>query len=311
MSIMGEPITTAEVGREWVLNKCNYFCDIHLWPLESVLNPTRWLSNFDESEQVYAIHLLNTFSYFSNELVDAIFKTAFQTISGPVTRRGDPFLKSQAEWQAFVDNVIVTYVAGEVPNPTDSGYAFARKARQILGIREEQILHPADVMRELLRGPRPVVFVDDFVGSGNQFLHTWHREIPVFGSLPLSFKTLSARRGTTFYYCPAFCTERGQLRISQMCPQVRISPGHLISSRYSAFDPDSIMWPPKLKVSAVDFLRRASMRAGIPDDVNSTKDWRGFTSLGLAIAFEHSVPDATLPIVYWDENGWLPLIPRR
>src|SRR5947208_14205280 len=41
-------------------------------------------------------------------------------------------------WRAFVDSVIVTRVTGEIPSDTDSGYTFARKARQLLGIPEER-----------------------------------------------------------------------------------------------------------------------------------------------------------------------------
>ena len=153
-----------------------------------------------------------------------------------------------------------------------------------------------------------VIFVDDFVGSGNQFAETWCRKLHT----PFeSFQALAPGSQAQFYYCPAFCTQLGLNRIERTYPEVTVNPGVLIPDNYGALAPDSIVWPSHLRSTAKDFLRTASARAGIPD-TGGTKpdDWRGFASLGLTIAIEDSVPDATLPIIYWDKNGWRPLIRR-
>ena len=192
---------------------------------------------------------------------------------------------------------------------TDSGFAFARKARQVLGIREEQILSPDRAAAELYSGPiRPVVFVDDFVGSGNQFLETWERGVKISNTISISFRQLSLLRGTEFYYCPLVCTEFGYKRLRSSCSRLMLNPAHVLSASYSALHKESLIWPDHLRSTAADFLRTASGRAGIPDNGGGVGDWRGFNSLGLTIAFAHSVPDATLPIFYWKENGWSALV---
>jgi hypothetical protein len=49
----------------------------------------------------------------------------------------------------------------------------------------------------------------------------------------------------------------------------------------------------------------------MPDtDGAVVNDWQGFHKLGLALAFQHCVPDATLPLFYWEHNEWHPLIRR-
>lgn len=291
------------VTEEFVIQKCDYFASVQLWPLKEVLDPERWLKNFTGEEVEYAVHLLNQFLYFAEPLVDSIFAAAFQGLSRELVKPGDPLKASRQEWRSFVDSVIIVHVTGEIPSPADSGYSFARKSRRILGIRQDQIMDSRKAIETLRSNSlRPVVFVDDFVGTGNQFRATWERE---------NFRTVASDSRSSFYYCPAFCTERGARELERHCPEVKIRPGHFIPARYSAVARDSILWRPDQVEGAIEFLRRASARAGIPDTGGTqVNDWQGFWRLGLAFAFHNSVPDATLPIFYWSENGWQPLIPR-
>ena len=304
------PIHAPRVSAQDVFSKTDYFVDMHLWPLLKEIDGRRWLTNFTDPEQEYAIHLLNGFMYLSPKLLDQLFTSALQSLSASFYSVGTSFLAFQSLWRQFVDTVIVTYVTGEIPNPSDSGYAFARRARQLFGIDESRIVTPDDAVRRLVQQAGPVIFVDDFVGSGNQFLQTWRRAVPLSGSTS-SFERIKAIRGAEFYYCPLVCTEYGFSRISAQCPAVRLRPAHLLSAKYSALDENSIMWPTHLSSTATDFLQTVSARAGIPDTNGNVDDWRGFHKLGLAIALGDSVPDATLPLFYWERNGWIPLIRRK
>ena len=279
--------------RKDVIEKCDYFSDIAIWPKKTVVDPELWLSNFQDHEERHALYLLNAFMYFSTDLVDQIFNTSIRTIGRSMTG---------TQWKEFLDGVLVTLVTGEVPRVTDSGYGYTRKARS-LGIPESRILTHEQVFSQILAGFKgSVVFVDDFVGSGNQFVETWNRTPP---NRFESFRALAAGSEAEFYYCPAFCTQLGLNEINKKCPEVTVSPGVLIPDNYGALAHDSIIWPSQLVSTAEDFLHSASMRAGIPESC-----WRGFWSLSLTIALEDSVPDATLPILYWEENGWHPLMRR-
>ena len=93
------------------------------------------------------------------------------------------------------------------------------------------------------------------------------------------------------------------------CAQaLRFARPHEIDERYSLVSPDSILWPDSLKADAMEFMRKASERAAIIPDCKF--GWKGFHDLALAIAFGHGVPDATLPLFYWDRPDWHPLIRR-
>lgn len=288
-----------DLTREILLAKCEYFASIGIWPKKDVLDPELWLRNFLPDELEHALYLLNAFMYFSTDLVDQIFSTSIRTVGRQMTR---------SEWTAFLDKAIVTVVTGEVPSVTDSGHVFARKART-LGIPQERIMTPQEAFYKIQRNfSGALFFVDDFVGSGSQFIHTWHRPFPFSNG---SFSDIAAASSATFYYCPAFCTELGLQNIKNACPEVVVNPGVLIPQNYSALAPDSIVWPSRLQDTAGDFLVSASKRAGISDPGGKDPDdWQGFASLGLTIAIEQSVPDATLPIIYWEEGGWRPLMRR-
>lgn len=295
----------AKVNKEFVLQKCDFFVDVQVWPFGK-LHPNEWLANFQPNELEHAVHLLNAFTYFSGRLVEQLFCAAFQELSRIVRKNGDSFLAVQASWRSFVDSLIITRVTGENPSDADSGFHFVRMARDLLHISESRILSPADALIALLREPpKPVVFVDDFVGSGNQFITTWHRKMDVLGS-EINFDVLAtSKRGATFFYIPLVCTAKGLKNIEESCRNVSVVPAHFLIDRYSAVSPDSLLWPEHLRIDAGDFLYQASKRAGIPES-----EWKGFNDLALALGFEHSVPDATLPIFYWRENGWRPLIDK-
>lgn len=289
-----------DLTRDYLIGKCEYFAAIGIWPTKVVLDPERWLDNFLEDEVEHALYLLNAFMYFAPNLVDQIFSTSIRTIGRSM---------SKEKWAEFLRNAIVTLVTGEVPRVTDSGHVFARKARDF-GIPEERIISPEEVSDRIQGGfSEAVIFVDDFVGSGNQFLSTWER---TYKTAYDSFAMLAQISPAKFYYCPAFCTQFGLERIEGHCQRVIVSPGVFIPRNYGALDPNSVVWPSHLRSTAEEFLRTTSERAGIPDTGGATpNDWRGFASLGLTIAFEGSVPDATLPIIYWEHNNWRPLMRRR
>jgi hypothetical protein len=308
------PITLPpDLNRQTILAKRDFFVDNQLWPAQPRMDPEGWLGNFRDEELPFALRLLDSFIYYSEALCDQLLYASFQSLSRSTRSVDSSFAASISSWRAFVDRVIITYVTGERPNVTDSGFLFARKARQLLGIDQDRILSPDRALQELVRnGPRPVVFVDDFVGSGNQFTGTWARRYVIPGGSPISFREYAAvQPWARFAYCPLICTEYGMDRIQRDCHGVNLNPAHVLPASYSAVSDESVVWPPHMKADGIEMVRCASARAGIPDTAGADEqDWQGFHCLGLTLAFFHSVPDATLPLFYWEENGWTPLLRR-
>lgn len=288
-----------------ILEVCEKLVDLHAWPAAK-LDVHGWMNNFHKDEKPLASHLLSVFMYFSESMVDALFRSAFHDVCNITQTSWKNRLVENRRWNTLIDNSIITIVEGEQPNATDSGFYFARKARQVLGIPDDQILSTNDAMRRLMQGHcGPVIFVDDFVGSGEQFLKTWNRAYQ-----GATFSQISAQRpNQNFVYCNAIMTKRGYDRLRREASSVILSSGNVLPENYSCVVEDSLFWPNGEASRGIEFIREVSARAGIPDTDGGESDWRGFHKLGLALAFQHSTPDATLPIFYWEQN-WAPLVRR-
>lgn len=282
--------------------------DVHLWPERQVFDPQAWLGNFTAAERPYAVNLLNVFLYYNEPLVDALFRAAVQALSSRIAESSTSLADAKARWRSFLATVRVTYVEGERPRVTDSGRIFARKARQVLEIGEDQIVEPAIALSELLQNPtQSVVLVDDFVGGGSQMTASWNRAHSL-GSTGAGSFAAASQNGASIIYVPIVATGHGLEILRKNCPGLMVCPAHVLDNRYSLTDPQSFLWPDTLKPGASEFILEASRRAGIVDEYEF--GWKGFHDLSLALAFSHSVPDATLPLYFWDQNGWMPLIRR-
>ncbi len=295
------------IDERQVIEACDRLVDFAAWPRNKV-DYRGWLDNFSLADRSLAVFMLSRFTFLSHQFVDHLFSTAFQTVSNTLGRSGEPFTARRTAWRQFCDEVIVVPVLGENPNPSDSGWGFARKARQLLGISEDRLMSPTASIAAMVQDPtRPVVFVDDFVGSGAQFLRTWRRLYPsVFG--PRSFASLSHQG--PIHYCNVMMTEYGRSRIVTEAPSVSLATGNLIPRNHNFACMASAMWPKGLNLRGAALIRRIGAQLGFTESDGSLRDWRGFHRLGLGIAFEDSVPDANLPLFFSDANGWRPLVRR-
>ncbi len=293
-----------------VLGKLSFFRKAAIWPVEITIDPEAWLTNFEPDEIPVAIALLDAFSYFAPEITKKILAATFHRLSSHVT---DPSFSPEdrnRKWREFRANVIVTYPTDERPGATDSGRSYLRKARGLLGLKQEQYMDPPDALAARLKNPeRALLFLDDFAGSGNQFCQTWIREYSV-GAGRSSFR--AAGGSGLVAYLPVLCSYLAVEVIAQYAPVVMLLPGHTLDEEYSAFHPQSLLWPTEeLRARSHSVLYEASKRAGIPlGDGSKPNDWCGYRALGLAVAIDDTIPDASLTLFHWNANGWHPLLRR-
>lgn len=291
-----------------ILSACDHLIDLHAWRADKI-DPHGWMSNFDAVERSLAAELLRRFTFYADPLVDQLYVSAFQALSNLAASQWKPFGDAKQDWASFVSGALITWVQGERPHPADSGQIFIRKARQLLGIAESQMCSPVDVVRRIGAGHAgAVIFVDDFVGSGEQFLTTWKRTYPSEG-LP-AFRTVLASRANV-YYCNLMTTEWGLGRISAEAPEVTVVCGNVVPRAHTLVGGHSTLWSSSALLADIQaFVKTCSVKLGYGEDGGGEQDWEGFHKLGLGLAFEHSTPDATLPIFYSQTNGWKPLVRR-
>lgn len=293
------------INSDLLLTRCDFLVESQLWPIESKLNYQGWLNNFETSEMKYAEGLLNAFTYFSQDITIEMFRFAFRQLASYVIDYSDGAARSIEQWEAFKKSLLVTLVRGEDPNATDSGFLFLRYARQNLGIDAEQIVSNQKAIETLhFDDQRPLLLVDDFAGSGSQFCETWTTPATIATNIHKSFEDVMRAKPFSAFFCPVIAASQAVEKIARCGSEVKLRPAHIVDPTFSLIGTQSQCWSNDLREGAENFLRTASRRAGYPTD------WRGFHDLGLAIAFEHGTPDATLPIFYSERNGWTPLVKR-
>lgn len=281
--------------------KSRHFKEFAVWPVFADFDSELWLSNFNADEQEVAERLLANFSFFSERMTDALLASAIHNYFGFLDQRVPSCGKMLND---YIDETAFVMCEGKTPHTTDSGHLFARKLRDRLHVPEKQIFSPREALDNISNFQR-FVFVDDFAGSGNQFLETWHR---LYGSS--SFSGINQSIGVEAAYCCCIAAQKAKTAISSRAPTVVLSPAHQLSERHSALHPSSPIWHGFDAGKAVELIRRISLRAGYGAEDGSQSDWRGFHGLALTLAFSHGIPDASLPLFFSTRRNWKPLIAR-
>lgn len=302
----------ASISRRALAAKSEIFASCHVWTPTFARNAKRWLDNFEDAEVPLAAALLDGFLYFSEDHATRLMIAGFHALSQVIVPADCSGPAAGQLWAEFFDKAVVTLVEGESPNITDSGVVAVRNMRMFAEFPEGQTMPPDQALREVVFDRADdLIFVDDFVGSGNQFIKTWTRPRQVKdageGSFEGVFDQLPQARA---FYCPSVCTDYGLAAIRAACPRVIVSPGTVLSDRHGALHPESLVWPPGMQARGAQFVEAVSRRLDLPA-AGGKEDWRGFHQLGLAVAIGESIPDATLRLFRLKQQGWSPLVKER
>jgi hypothetical protein len=290
-----------------VLDKCTNLQDCGLWAAEPKVRPKAWLSNFTPEERPVAATLLDHFIFYSGQTVDALLAAGFRALRDSAARQHGASFRTVIENQA-----IFTAVEGEQPNSTDSGHLFCRKLRQIFALPDARFVSAEEAVQKAAQGI-PVIFLDDFIGSGDQFVATWKRR---YRPAPIhSFADAYAKSRFAAMYLSLVSTATGRRNVEKNAPMVRLELIHVLSPTFgvsaiprNALTPDIDNIPDKIS----ELLDKYSSRLIVPPYLSEPRLRKhGYDELGLQLAFDHSTPDATLPI-FWAESGhgWTPLVRR-
>jgi hypothetical protein len=287
-----------ESRKQSAIERLDCLNQLQVYPPRSRLNAEGWLNNFRENEVPYALALMRGLLFFNGPNLEQLFQSAITRLMPHVVSTSASPENRLEEWSHFLSSTYFTRIPGELPSESDSGFIFLRLMRDIFGVPQNHLVSPqlafdaAKQAHEL-----KVVFVDDFIGSGDQMRE--HLEYPYGSGTQATFLDLS--KTNQFYSCTSIGTEKGMGAITKLCPNLIAVTQHNLGDRYNIQSQDFFA-PHGLK----DFPKRIhdiSLRAGIP--TNSV--W-GHGNLGLTVAFEHGVPDSTIPLFTHRTDTWLPLI---
>lgn len=298
-----------EKKKKETLERSKYLREIQALPLSNEYDYNGWLNNFrNERDMEIACYILDFFTYFPKNMVDKMLKTS-------VGRAGFELSSYFKDWKHsdFFDRCYYSFIPGENPNPSDSGNLFIRKLRDELEIPEDRLVNYSDI-HQIIEGsfvPLPIIFVDDFVGTGQQCQTAWSKNKG--GRENLTLEEIAKKHGHKFVYAPLIVNYKGYDYITKHCNGLKLTPAQIIGEEYNLFNQNCICWKNDINLfnDGVELILRKSKELNIPStnglDVN---DERGYKGQGLALAFEHGAPDAIPAFFYWKYENWTPLIKK-
>lgn len=291
-------------------SRSKFFQTVQAWPLDEDLNYEGWLDNFTTGEErELACMILGFFNHYSSKMVIQMLKTS-------VSGAGYIFVKHFSDWKHtdFENRCIYSFIPGETMNPTDSGHIFTRILRDEMRVPEGRIvnyMYMPQVLEQLTE-PTPIIFVDDFVGSGAQVRKAWLQNKFSYNGKTLSEMCITA--GHSVVYAPLVVNSDGYKVITRDCIGLHLSPTHILGPEYNLFDPDCICWNGDVTLfqKGTELILAKSRMLGIPSTNGvDVRDEKGFGRQGLAISFHHGAPDAIPAFFYWNSDSWTPLIRKQ
>lgn len=292
------------------INRSKFFQTVQILPLNEEFNYNGWLTNFKTtSDKELACLILDFFLYFPIKQVDKMFITALELAGAKLS-------KILPDWthNFYFDKCLYSYIPGETINISDSGFSFARKLKEVAEIPENRLIEYTKIPETLDRigKPTPVILVDDFIGTGAQCTKAWNENLFDFNKKTL--KEISIEGNHIFIYAPLIVNYIGYNRITKLCPELLITPTHILGPEYNLFNPNCFCWKGNIDLynRGVELILRKSKEVNIPS-TNGTdmQDEKGFGMQGLAMKFEHGAPDAILSFFYWCHDKWIPLFNKN
>ncbi len=287
-----------------VFSRCRDLIRYNVW---SGIEPHRldsWIENFNTpEEQYFAARVLDVLIYRSDRQTVALMKQLFQRIIPDLARHRKLDSALRVVYRSLRDasvdpGVRIVPVIPPGEPPTKSGPTIARMLKRHLGFHEGWIMSPEDVASTIGQ-VAGFVFVDDFLGTGTQFAQF------------LSDTGLKAHLSSgSFIYTPLAGHADGLKDLRSDFPALHVDTVELLDNRHALFHEDSESFPDDVNSAEVArgfyyaLLEDRKIAIGGPNR-------RGFGHLELAYAFEHAVPDNSLPILWWPHaENWRPLFDR-
>lgn len=252
-----------------------------------------WLEQFETiREKRTMFTILMNLQYFSN----AYTRQKMAEVHG-IVKRG--LVRYLQERQIKRSDILVSYL----DNPSKSGARFARLYADEAEIYVGNIVEKGELEQALLKEEiKALVFVDDFVCTGTSVIE-YLQEL----DKKLSDTILSRGIKVVLVAVVAFKGgwQKVEKAIEQLDMPVICQVCELLDEQNQCFSDQSIMFPDK---DQRDFAKQVSMRYGR----NLEKKWPlGYGDLGLAVVFENSCPNNSLPILWAEDTNWMPLFKRH
>ena len=245
-----------------------------------------WLSNFEISEIEDALKILENTDYYKYE----DFKNLISDLSEKIKK------------ELLEKNLSNVYFFGLGEYSSDSGTNFLYEFQRAMKINNSYF--PLLTIEDFINGKSnseidAIVFVDDIIGSGNQAL--------------TFFKKNLSKISVPIYYISLFCLKKGFENLNENAGFKKIFTGKMISDEERFFSDKINIFQDDVEKERIMSICQKYGEKLYP------KHPLGYDDSQLLIAFEYNTPNNTLPIIWSSTNNessnietiWHPIFERR
>lgn len=304
---MTEPFRLPKDGNiytEAIFSRCRELISYGIWSGIQQSRLQSWIANFQTPEERYfAALVLDLLVYRSDDQTVSLLRQLLSRVIPDHARISGLSAAVRTSYQSVRSNnvdpgVRVVPVIPPGSPPTKSAPVIARHLKRALRISERWVIYP-DQVEAVLPSLDAVVFIDDFLGTGDQF-----------SDFLIDTKLATHVDTSCFIYGCLAAHRHGIESLRTMFPRLHIAAVERLDNNHALFHSDSGTFPDGVNSpeDAKSFYYSLLSKRGI----NITgPNRRGYGHFEIAYAFEHSVPDNSLPILWWDGGeSWRPLFDR-
>jgi len=282
----------------------------------------KWLSNFkrngisSETDVLHSLYLLSQFMYFaSNEiryLLQSLYRDKYKyPIVEKIRKENGDTTDTVLIDSQFQEQLKKTRFLG-LGNPSESGCHLLYFFRQENGLEKDLFIHGHQAFSRNAEGNTELrspdvtryVFIDDFVGSGDQAI-SYSKE------LVLQIKELD--RSIQIEYLPLFATTEGINHVREEVLFDRVDSIYELDKSYKCFDEGSRYQPTDEYSTLIDWIEVQKMCKKYGEGLVGKDNCLGYDDSQLLLGFNYNTPDNSLPIFWFDypvKSKWNPFFRR-
>ena len=260
----------------------------------------KWLNNFLEKEQEFALKLLENFKFIGAEELKESCLELYITLISSITHH-DLHIKIPE------DLIFVNF--GEQAKSSEMISYYFRLATNLPEKCFQNLYNPKI---ETIPKNKAIIYVDDISGSGNQFLDYW-KDFKEKMKIRWKDDFNDFLESNVLIYLPLFITESGKIIIENNSNfKVIYLPHHLLTNKHVPLSNEcDIFTRTEIEQAREIFLKYGKKLY--------PKAPLGYGDTGLLITFFYNTPNNTLPII-WQKSpskfcdsmiNWEPLFPRH
>jgi len=281
-----------------IRDRCRDLIEYKIWGGIDLIKLDAWRHNFKTAEEKYfSACVLDSLIYRSNsQTYSLINQMLYKNLNNMFRILGEPDLQNFPA--CLIDrsaDLLVRLVPAitKFSPVTKSSNEILRFMKRHFRVWENWMVNPWNIEKEIIKGVKAFIFIDDFLGTGHQF-----EEVILDSNLSDIIET------NLIIYAPLIAHEEGISYLKSAYPSLNITYSEKLKKNSHSFfvnyfeDEQN-----EAKAFYIDMLAKRGITPGIGNQY-------GYGDMELTFAFEHAAPDNSLQVLHERHDNWVPLFNR-